>query len=92
MKVLYVFVVILFLVLGFFIGFFVKDFSLTGEVVRGFDEYSYTRAICSNGECIDVVVSCAGGDVVGIEPVFYLVEQEDGWEDPRDENFSGFCS
>ena len=48
---------------------------MTGGVISDLDEYSYTRAICSEGECIDVIVSCSGGKVVGIEPILYLVEQ-----------------
>ena len=92
MKTWHVLIVVLLFVLGVAIGFFVRDFSLTGDVVKNFDDYTYTRAICSERECIDVIVSCSGGDVVGIEPVFYLVEFEEGWEDPRGDEVSGFCS
>lgn len=84
------FVVGLFVV-GVIAGFFLGEVSLTGRVVEDVSEYSYTRAICSGNECIDVVVHCEGGDVVDIEPDFYLVEHEEGWEDPRDEEILGFC-
>lgn len=91
MKVWYVLVAVLLFVVGVAVGFFVREVSLTGEVVRNVEEYSYTRAICSEGECIDVVVSCDGGDVVEIEPISYFVEFEDEWEDPRGEDVSEFC-
>ena len=88
MRISYVLVAILLFVIGLVIGFFVRGFSITGEVVFS-DEYSYTRALCSENECIDVVVFCDGGKVVEIEPIFYLVEHEDGWEDFRD--VGDFC-
>ena len=91
MKAWYVLVVVLLLVLSGAVGFFVRDVSLTGMVVEDFGEYSYTRAVCLENECIDVVVWCSGGDVVDIEPIFYLVEFGDEWEDPRGEGVSGFC-
>jgi len=84
MKAWYVLVVGLLFVVGITVGFFVSGVSLTGEAVRDLEEYSYTQAICSGGGCIDVVVSCRGGSVVGIEPIFYLIEHEEGWVDPRE--------
>ena len=89
MKAWYVLVVVLLFVVGVGIGFFIREVSFTGEVVRDLEEYSYTRAICSDVECIDVVVFCEGGEVVKIEPIFYLVEHEEGWVDPREG--LGFC-
>jgi hypothetical protein len=86
-----VFAVIGFLIVGLIAGFFLRGVSMTGNVVNLLDEYSYTRAICSENECIDAVVFCEGGNVVKIEPIFYMVEHEKGWEDPRKEEFSGFC-
>jgi len=91
MRMLYVLAVIGLFVVGVIVGFFAGDVSLTGNVVDDLGEYSYTRAICSDNECIDVVVHCEGGDVVDIEPLLYLVEHEEGWEDPRSEEFLGFC-
>ena len=89
MRVLYILIAVLLLVVGVVVGFFVREFSLTGDVVKDLDEYSYTRAVCSGEGCIDVIVSCENGDVVEIEPIFYLVEQEEEWIDPRESE--GFC-
>ena len=91
MKIRYFLVLVLLFVVGVVVGFVVRGGSLTGEVVRDLEEYSYTRAVCSEEECIDVVVFCEGERVVEIEPIFYLIEHEDGWGDPRGEDVSGFC-
>jgi len=90
MRIWYFLVVVLLLGVGVGVGVFVRGGSLTGEVVKELGEYSYTRAICSDGECMDVVISCSGGNVVEIVPVFYLIEHKEGWVDPRDgESFCG---
>ena len=84
MEIRKVLVLVLVFVVGLIGGIFIRGNFLTGEVVSGFEEYSYTRAVCSDGGCIDVVVLCSDGDVVDIEPIFYLVEHEEGWVDPRE--------
>ena len=76
MRIWYFLVVVLLLGVGVGVGVFVRGGSLTGEVVKELGEYSYTRAICSDGECMDVVISCSGGNVVEIVPVFYLIEHK----------------
>ena len=45
MRFWYVLIFLLVVVMG--VGSFVVGGFLTGDVVRGFDEYSYTRAVCS---------------------------------------------
>lgn len=87
---LFLIAVIAFL-LGLSIGVIIGriDFSgsLTGDVVL--DEHTYTRAICNENKCIDVVITCFGGEVVSISPISELVNMGEDWEDIR--NNESFC-
>jgi hypothetical protein len=75
--------------LGLLIGN-MGNFSLTGKSIKE-SEYTHTKAICnSNGECIDVLVSCKNGEVESIEPISDLKDFSDieDWIPP---NRTGFC-
>lgn len=76
--------IVLLVAIAFFAGFFIRN-SFTGNVVQDIhDNYSYTRALCnSDNECMDVVISCSGGNVASIVPSSIVVRQLDGWQDTR---------
>jgi hypothetical protein len=64
------------LVVAFVIGFFAKNSGLTGNVTMTGgaiqeveDNYSWTKAICNEGKCIDVLIECKNGNVVSLRPM-----------------------
>lgn len=85
---------ILFLIIGIFIlgvlvGLLVTRSFSTGNVVqetRG--TYSYTTAICSTSQCIDVLVECSNGKVTSLQPISKLIEHDGSFR----ENVSDFCT
>ena len=79
-------VVVLVIVLVFTLGVFFDSIVLTGSVVEvvGMD-YSWTSAICDEeNNCLDVLIECSGGNVVGIVPVSGFIDHPSDWIDPRD--------
>lgn len=72
--------------LGILIGFFFSRLSVQSNVIREFD-YTYTRAVCNNGLCIDVEITCSDGKVREIKPVSKLIEIENPLPGIEEENF-----
>jgi len=82
------------IVLAFFAGFFVNRFSsgISGSVIYETGNYTWTKAVCnSENWCMDVVISCADGNVVGIEPVDSLVKHGENWTDIRGNSSDIYC-
>lgn len=78
-------------VVGLVVGLLLDRFVFTGEVVSVGRDYSYTTAICgADNECVDVLVDCSHGGVVGLEPVSDLIDFGEDWEDFRDSS-AEFC-
>ncbi len=68
-------------------GYLLGQGKVTGSVVASSKTYSWTTAICNErNQCIDVLVQCAGGNVVSLTPVSNLTFFSDAWEDPRTEH------
>ena len=66
---------------GTYVGIFVIGDGITGRSVAEIDNdiistgnYTWTKAICNDNECIDVLIHCNDGKVESIEPVSKLVE------------------
>lgn len=69
------------LVAAFVIGFFAKNSGLTGNITmtggaiqESESDYSWTKAICNEGKCIDVLIECKNGNVVSLKPMSNLIE------------------
>ncbi|HVY01843.1 MAG TPA: hypothetical protein VHA12_03710 [Candidatus Nanoarchaeia archaeon] len=52
--------------LAFGAGFYAK--GITGNVIFGQNEQSYTKAICHESQCLDVYVQCNNGNPI-ITPI-----------------------
>lgn len=80
--------------IGLAIGFAFDNFVLTGRVVdtdnESLNNYSYTKAICNNEGCIDIVIYCEDGEVKEIEPVSDFVELEENLANLRENG--RFCN
>ncbi|MFZ5955236.1 MAG: hypothetical protein ACOYT4_02325 [Nanoarchaeota archaeon] len=79
------------LILAFLSGFFLNRFVFTGKAIseENFsDDYSWTKAICNaENECVDVYIECRNGKAEKIELASGLVIHDLNWTDPRG-NFS----
>lgn len=53
--------------------------GVTGNVVQNDEDnnYSWTKAICNDGKCIDVLIECSNGNVVSLKPMSNVVEMTD---------------
>jgi hypothetical protein len=91
--------IVILLILAFAGGIVFDGLVLTGQVVNVPEEesknYTWTKAICkdndSGTECIDVLVECEKGQVVGLEPASDVKEFGEDWEDPRGDFASVYC-
>jgi arginine/ornithine N-succinyltransferase beta subunit len=72
--------------LGAGITWVVLDGTFTGNVIQeASSSYTWTTAICnSHNQCIDVLVECERGKVVGLTPISAITSFADEWEDIRD--------
>jgi len=79
-------------ILGFLTSFIITKPTPTGQVIEEpHRDYTYTTAICNqSNNCIDVLVECSGGNVIGLKPSSELVKQSENWEDFRNNNRE-FC-
>jgi hypothetical protein len=82
--------IILALIIGFLLGYFIKSLTIPEPTITGnpiqepSKEYSYTTAICNeNKECIDVFIECSGGNVISLTPTSKLHEFDENWQDFR---------
>ncbi len=76
--------------MGFLLGLALDNFVFTGKVIEEIPKsYTYTRAICDNNECIDILIECFNGEVKSLKPVSELVKFDKSWEDFRQEE--EFC-
>ena len=94
MRTLHTILIIILLIFVFLAGFFLDRFVFTGRVVEVIDvnnKYTYTKAICKENKCVDVLITCEDGKVVGMEPVSDFVEHPEEWIDLRNlsESFCG---
>jgi hypothetical protein len=71
-----VFVVVL-MIIVFLAGFFVSKINFTGNVVSG-EEYGYTKAVCNENKCVDVLVDCKNGNVVSLKPMSEVIDVGNG--------------
>jgi hypothetical protein len=52
------------------------------------DKLIWVKAICNKDNyCIDVKITCDGGELIDIEPIPDGVYFSSGWKDPRPEDF-----
>lgn len=58
--------ILILMVIAFVGGFYFKGF--TGNVILGDNPSSYTKAICHEGQCLDVYVECLNGKTI-ITPI-----------------------
>lgn len=73
MRKIYVLFAVL-LVLAFLLGLFINKFNLTGNVVSEVENDSaWTKAICNDNKCIDVLITCKDGNVEKINPVSDMI-------------------
>lgn len=89
----YILIFVAALILAFATGFFISRYvGFTGNVVENsvLNSYSYTKAICNQGNgCLDVSVVCENGKTMSIIPVSGVIQHDENWTDPRENN--GFC-
>lgn len=66
----------------------VKLSGITGNAVsEESGNYTWTTAVCNDkNECIDVLIECSEGQVMGISPVSNLTAFDENWTDPRNVN------
>lgn len=64
-------------VLGIGVGFGISKINLTGNVVSG-EEYSYTKAVCNENKCVDVLVDCRDGEVLSLKPMSEVIDVGNG--------------
>lgn len=64
-------------ILGIGLGYGISKMNLTGNVVSG-EEYSYTKAVCNENKCVDVLVDCKNGAVVSLKPMSELTDVGNG--------------
>ncbi len=92
-KILFLCILILILVLGFFLikPLFTGKVSFTNPSVQDTYEYSYTRAICNETNfCQDYEIKCRKNETLSLTPITGAVVQHSmDWKDPRDEE--QFC-
>ncbi len=55
---------------------------LTGKTIQT-DNYSYTKAICTENKCRDYVVECDGKRLTKLTPTAHAIQQDNSWTDPR---------
>jgi len=57
------------------------------------NEYTYTKAICTDSYCQDYVIACKGLEIANIEPITgAVIDINSNWEDPRTpEQISTWC-
>ncbi len=48
--------------------------EIDNEIISTSGNYTWTKAICNDNECIDVLIHCSDGKVESIEPASKLVE------------------
>lgn len=83
-------ILVLVLIFGILIGLSLNKFIFSGNVVKSTGFYSWTKAICNDKECVDVLISCDNGRVVDMKPVSFKVNFSEDWNDSRD-NIGEFC-
>lgn len=75
-------------VIGLLVGLAFMNGSLIGKVI-GLDKtagnYSYTKALCYEKQCMDVFIECYAGNVVSIKPVSEVVQFGENWTDLRNQ-------
>ncbi len=79
MKSSIIILLIVIFILGVVVGLGISKigFGVTGKVIENFNNYTHTRAICSqDGKCIDVFISCSEGKAIEIRPVSELRDFE----------------
>ena len=69
-------IVALAFVLGLALGLAINNFFPTGKAIEQ-KSYSYTRAICNEGKCIDIFVQCENGKVLSLKPISELKDFSD---------------
>ena len=77
-------------ILFFGLGFFISNFSFTGKVIDTPQNYSYSTAICNEDkQCLDVLVSCFGNEILEIKPITELRDFSNlsGWKAPSKKEF-----
>jgi hypothetical protein len=89
------FVIIGVLVVVFLGGIFLGKNEFTAFTVKedaeSLDNYSWTKAICNDNQCIDVLIECSDGKVVNLEPMSNPINISLNWSDPRGENSTKLC-
>jgi len=86
--------VLVLIILAFIVGMFIGRLVFTARVVETniLENYSWTKAICnSDNECLDVLIKCEAGKIVGIEPVSGIVKHDANWKDPREGMKNKLC-
>ena len=67
-----IFVVILMIVV-FLAGFFMSKMGITGNVILE-EEYSYTKAVCNEDRCVDVLINCKDGEVASLKHMSEVID------------------
>lgn len=80
-------------IFGILLGLFSSNLTVTGKATDRTNvsvECSYTKALCYESQCMDVLVKCSGGKAISVEPVSKAVEFEKNWTDLRNQT-EGLC-
>ena len=92
-KTIFILVSISLILIGI-LAFSIYGQALTGQVVE--ESHTYTKAICDDENfCEDYEIICNEEDVVSINPTGYVIQNNEGWQDPRPEderNMDGLCN
>ena len=76
--------IVVLLALAFAFGFY-RNGSITGQTIdiEENNTYSWTKAVCDEGSCIDIKITCDGDRVVDLQLSSDLKEFSPNWIDPR---------
>ena len=79
-------------ILSFMIGYLSSNLlekNITGETIKESPNvYTYTKAVCNQNSCLDVLVECNNKEVISIKPVSNISRINS----PKIENNESFCS
>ncbi len=82
--------IVFLIIIAFLLGLFFNKIILTGKVVENLNKYSWTKAICNDDGCIDVLIECDSGKIVSMKPVSNFTNFEN-FSDTRGNLINVYC-
>ena len=77
-------------ILSFLLGYLLSNTlskSITGQSVTEIPkEYTYTKAICNNNQCLDILIECKNHEVISLKPQSHLKDKSPDFQVPNNQN------